>query len=271
MNRKFRTPVAGWLAVLFGVGALAFMLGGCATLPEKRLRLTVVTDPPGASCALAFEGQPMVYSIAATPGAVEVGDAAKPLTVRCVLTGRLEVDERYEHLGLIASELAESGSNVAGTGYAAGAAAGSPARPRANGDVPLPLAFFPSLPGEAGFVLLSLFLLTALAYAITPSDVSIDATRGFIDGNPPAIVLQLPPSTFPDMASRDAYFRVIEDRIDLAGADARRQIDAECKTNCAWHRATIDVGVAARRQKIDALRGRTRIAATTPPAGAPAP
>jgi hypothetical protein len=264
MNRKIRTSVAGWLAVLSGVGALALLLGGCATMPEKRLRLTVATEPPGASCALAFEGQPTVYSIAATPGAVDVGDIAKPLTVRCGMPGHLEVDERYEHLGLVASGLAESGSHVAST---TSVSVGIPATPAPT--TAQSFLFASATMGPVGLILLPFAIVAVLV--TTPSDASIDATRGFIDGNPPAIVLQLPPSTFSDVASRDAYFRVIEDRIDRAGAEARRQIDAECKANCAWHRATIEVGVAARRQKIDALRERTRIAGTTAPTGAPAP
>jgi hypothetical protein len=62
-------------------------LSGCATLVNgSNQSVTVVTDPPGASCILSRQGE-TIGAIAATPGSVQISKSKNDVSVACEKAG----------------------------------------------------------------------------------------------------------------------------------------------------------------------------------------
>ena len=62
-------------------------LSGCATIIEGTTQeITVVTDPPGAACALTREGE-LIGMISMTPGTVKVDKTKHDISISCRKTG----------------------------------------------------------------------------------------------------------------------------------------------------------------------------------------
>ena len=68
---------------LLAVTAIGFLLTGCASVFEGTSQeITIVTNPPGATCALEREGLP-IQTIVSTPGTALVRKSKYDITVKC--------------------------------------------------------------------------------------------------------------------------------------------------------------------------------------------
>ncbi len=265
--------------------AFAILASGCATTDRATQQLTVATDPPGATCTLATEGEKDSYEIAATPGTVEVALYSKPLVVSCAKPGYLDVVEQFsdisrkevwdaEHkkqvVGSAAAEFSEqqtkavdsvamdasdqqqkTAAGVAGAVAVTGAAAGAVAATTgATGGL-----LVAGTVGVVGTVLPLVGVVLLVPFAVH------GAATGSIYGYPPAIALRLTPETFPDAASRDAYFRRLDEKVVVAGQELRRIEANECRpSKCAKRLSDIDDDVAEQRKDVALLKERTRVA-----------
>jgi len=222
--------------------AMLIAASGCATaIRGSTQRLSVVTEPEGASCTLQTQGDEAIYSIAATPGSTEVKRRPWPIVVICSKPGHLSIVEQFPNIGGAASDSTEqtikmvgatAGAQVAtvGTGVAAVAAAS--------------VALVP-----LGFV----------ALAAWPVAAMIDASSGANHGYPPAMIFVMPPSTFPDSASQNAYFQFLDDRIEATANELRSEHTQKCRMHCAYLRKRMDEEVAEQHKKVALLRERTII------------
>ncbi len=264
--------------------AFVIVASGCATMERATQKLTVFTDPPGASCTLATEGEAQSWNIATTPGTVEVALYPKPLMVSCVKRGYLDVAEQFadisrkeaydaEREGLVAgsaaAHLSEQQMKVGGTAedpseqqkkIAAGVTGAVAVTGAAAGAVAATTGATGGLLvagtlGTVGTVLPLVGVVLLVPFAVH------GAATGSIYGYPPAIALILTPENFPDAGSRDAYFRKLDDRIVLVGQERLRQEAKECRpSKCARRLSAIDADVAEQRQRIALLKDRTRVA-----------
>ena len=68
---------------VMAAGAVGFCLSGCASIFEGTSQeITIVTNPPGATCALEREGLP-IQTLVSTPGTVLVRKSKYDITVKC--------------------------------------------------------------------------------------------------------------------------------------------------------------------------------------------
>ncbi len=242
---------------------LVFVASGCATsIRGTTQALTVATDPDGASCTLATLGEKDTYEIAATPGTVEVARSAKPLQVTCAKPGRLDVVEEFKNIGGAAADTEEQrmqgvGGVVLGAGAAAGVGAAVGATVGATGAL-----LAASAVGIAQLAILPVMLVT---YAV-------DTSSGAAYGYPPAIVLLLPPATFPDTDSHEAYFSALEEEVLSARKEARRKVEEDCSfLTCESRLYMVDAEVDTQLKRIASLRERTHIAPAGELPSMPAP
>lgn len=242
---------------------------GCTTMSRGTMqRVTLVTDPPGASCTLSTQGEDASNGIAATPGTVEVRRSGKPLLVNCAKSDRLDVLEPFpnmggEYDGLFAQQVQFVGSGVWTLGVTGGVDA-----------IPLSSDAQRAARGILGVGTVLLWSLPVVGPIAWLSSTAVDAATGAYRGYPPGIAVLLPPAMFSDAGMRDAYFRGLEEAVDANGSGRRRVIEADCRpklSSCTEYLRELDDQIAEQHKRIAQLRERTRIAATTPPAGAPAP
>jgi hypothetical protein len=244
------------LSSLAALMVAVLVTSGCATaIRGTTQRVTLVTDPPGASCTLSTQGEEASYSIAATPDTVEVRRSSAPLLVNCAKPGHLDVLEQFPNIGGPASDSEAErmqfvGSGVLTLGVTVGVAATvvSTAVAGIGGGVLL---------AGAGLVVLPLFVLAA------PIVLAVDVATGARHGYPPGIAVLLPPSTFPDAAMRDAYFRRLDEAADAVGNEQRRAMNVDCqwkRFHCTENLRELDDRVAEQHKRIAHLRERTRVA-----------
>jgi len=235
------------------VGASA--LSGCVTLiGGTTQRVTVVTDPPGAQCTLRAGGEGP-WSVAETPGVVDVKRGRAPLEVACTKVGHLDAVERVASAkrGQASADTAEQQFLMSGSGTPLTVAQTTAV------DDPFPLM------GEIGNALIQPLGGSLIAL---PVDISSGAMLGY----PPTIVVLMVPSEFPDERTRDAYFADREQRFEAAMQQRRQQIDAYCETeskyelvkwNCERLRPQEETSGSARRQWLAAQRAKTSVRAVT--------
>lgn len=85
-----------------GASALSLMLGGCASITEGTTQeITVITNPPGASCVFERQGTP-VGNIEKTPGMETVKKTKYDLMIRCNKPGYQEASY-LNHSGVTAT------------------------------------------------------------------------------------------------------------------------------------------------------------------------
>ena len=104
--------------------AAALLLPGCATIIEGRTqRITVETDPPGASCAYYIEGK-RVADIISTPGNAIIRKSAEDLVIICGKEGfaTTRLDNKASAAGAVAGNFLIGGLIGAGVDIATGAA-----------------------------------------------------------------------------------------------------------------------------------------------------
>ncbi len=232
--------------------ALVFVASGCATsIRGTTQKLTVATDPEGASCTLATLGEKDTYEIAATPGTVEVARSSKPLQVSCAKPGRLDVVEEFKNIGGAAADTEEqrmqgAGGVVLGAGAAVGVGAAVGATVGATGTL-----LAASAVGIAQLAILPIMLVT----------VAVDTSSGAAYGYAPAIALLLPPATFPDAESHNAYFNALEENVLSGRKEARRKVEEECSyLTCESRLYMVDTKVDEQLRRFALLRERTRVA-----------
>jgi hypothetical protein len=72
---------------LFVLFACGFLVTGCATITTGTSHnLTVVTEPPGATCELR-RGDDIIGAVNPTPGSVRISKSTRDVTIRCQRTG----------------------------------------------------------------------------------------------------------------------------------------------------------------------------------------
>ena len=81
-----RAPAAR--PAIAAAAGLATLLGGCAMSPD-RMELLVDTTPPGATCVLERQGQPLA-ALAPTPAIALVDASEAEIVVRCRRDGFAE-------------------------------------------------------------------------------------------------------------------------------------------------------------------------------------
>ncbi len=74
----------------------AFCLSGCATVIEGTTQeITVITDPPGASCSLTRRGE-LLGTIAPTPGTLKIDKTKHDIQINCQKDGYDDSSARDE-------------------------------------------------------------------------------------------------------------------------------------------------------------------------------
>ena len=75
-----------------GLIGLSVLLCGCATVFEGTSQtISVVTNPPGATCVFEREGKP-IATLASTPGPLTIKKSKYDITVKCTKPGYQEAD-----------------------------------------------------------------------------------------------------------------------------------------------------------------------------------
>lgn len=235
------------------------MLAGCATtLRGTTQRVSVVTDPPGASCSLVNGPGAAIVIIA--PGEAEVQRSRAPLDMRCVREGYLEAAERFDSALGAQGDTDEQRRRMTTAGVVGGAA-------YVGLSAITVTTMAPTLGGGAAIAGAGIVAAPVLALMVIGMPVAgaIDLATGAAFGYPPQVTLTLVPAEFPDEGARSAYFDAIDRRLDQAREALRIDTAATCaKWNCGYLRDQDDAFIAAQRAKFAALRASTRIIAAPP-------
>jgi len=241
------------------LGAVA--LSGCATMIRGTTQpVTVVTDPPGAKCTLKAGDSDGPWSVAETPGVVEVKRGRAPLEVTCTKPGHFDAVERIEasSANRSSADTPEQGVLLAGSGAALAIPWGAPQ-----------LALFAAASPAA----VPLFIGLLLAAPVT---IAVDYGSGAMFAYPPVIAVLIVPSEFPDEGARNEYFADLERRFDEALQKRRKANDDYCraaatfelvKWKCERLRKQEEAFRTERRQWLAENRAKTSIKAvpTTSP------
>lgn len=103
------------LSALAAVAVLGAALSGCATVFEGTSQeISVVTNPPGASCAISRQGME-VGSIASTPATVNIRKSKYDITISCSKPG-YQVGQYLNHSGVTATIAANVAADLLLTG-----------------------------------------------------------------------------------------------------------------------------------------------------------
>jgi hypothetical protein len=266
--------------------AFALAAGGCATVIKGTTqRVAVVTEPPGALCTLRNRSSDVDAIVPVTPGEAEVRRGGGPLEVRCAMDGHLDVVESYPptfgadggsyeryrqvivvealrrqfSLGTAAGPVEDTETKErTAAGVAAAAGVASVALPVTVLATAVPTMGGGAAIAGAGLVAAPLYLFLAAAL---PISLVVDLASGANFSYPAALMLLLPAATFPDEASRDAYFVEVDKGFDFAREALRLHTDASCAFwNCASRSEQDDAFIDEWRNRFVESRARTQVA-----------
>lgn len=261
MRVATETRNAGLLARGLSAVATLLLSGGCATAIRGTTQdVTVITDPPGATCTLASarRNEPVVR-VDATPATAKVRRDSWSLAVRCEAPGYVDVqddidpagqgDTSDEHRRLVEASVLGAGATTVVAGVAIGSAA-------------LAIGGSASAIGVAAVAWPVMLGVVAAA----PIVIAVDALSGAPYGYPPVIVLRLTPAIYPDEAAHAAWFAANDSRLDAADDALRKDTEANCWANCYARRNRDEAFIAARRARYASDRTKSVVTAGSRPA-----
>lgn len=285
--RSYTGPFVRWsgVAVLL---TCALAASGCATMISgTSQRILVSTYPSGAQCSLVNRSAEAPVIVTPTPAEAEVRRSGGALEVRCAKDGHLDATGSYESFAaanmpatrrqVVAAnsllhdfgslEVAHSQAvkeaetqAMVGTGVGTVVAMALPTTIVATAG--------PTMGGGAavaGAGLVAAPLLLGLIVA-APISLVVDLSSGAAFKYPAAVMLILPPSTFNDESSRDAYYAEVDRQFELARDALRADSASRCfMFGCDTMAREDDAFIADWRSRVAATRSRTTIAASDPP------
>ena len=231
---------------------------GCATLRDGPTHvLVVLTDPPGATCALTRDGMSAGH-LPATPGRIELPRGDSPVEYACTSGGHLEERDTIE---IVRTGDLEDYAKALRVREAQQARADAWAR-TTDAEKVRHVAWG----ATKAFVLLGLLSVGA-TYGLSPglmvlqvyqgaAGVAADA-QGALDPATGAAVgyavpaIRFVPASFPDAAARDAFFDERRQRVHEA-ARVAHDVLAETACKSPFRKDECERG----RQRVDATRAR---------------
>jgi hypothetical protein len=247
--------------------AAVVALTGCATaIRGTTQRIGIATDPPGARCELFNARSEAPVVVDPTPGIVEVRRDNSDLEVRCAMSQRLLMVERFASSW---SLFGRDGDATAASGQVAGSAV-TPvvvAEVAAVGTV----GAFGALGLLAASIGATLTPVGVLFFATLPVGAVVDHGTGASYLYPTAIAILMPPAEFPEEAARAAYFDSLERARRDAHALRQREREASCLVGCARDQAADDAELARQLELLETIRARTRVVVAASNSVAPRP
>jgi hypothetical protein len=249
-------------------------------------RILVSTYPAGAQCTLVNRGAEAPVMIAVTPAEVEVHRSNSPLEVRCTKHGHIDASASYESFAhkdspttrrqVVAADtlLREFGSIESAQSRAVKAEPGqgkvaTAAVVMTGAVVALPITVaataVPTVGGgvAAGAVVAPLLVGIAL---LAPVALVTGMADPAVFKYPATVMLILPPVTFTDESSRDAYYAEVDRQFDRAREVLRTDTASQCIIfGCDLLSRDDDAYIASWRARVAATRSRTTIAVSELP------
>lgn len=282
-----RRPVVSWSG-LAATLAFALVTGACGTMMgSPPQRILVSTYPSGAQCTLVNRSAEAAVIVAMTPGEVDVQRSASPLEVRCAKYGHLDAAASYESFAhrdspttrrqvVVAETLLRDFGSIeiaqsrAKEEAAQARVATSTAAVVSGAVVALPIAVAATaVPTMGGGVALAGAAPLAAALAV---GVAVLAPVALITGTadpavfkyPAVVMVILPPVTFPDESSRDAYYAEVNQQFDRAREVLRTDTASQCILGCDLLSREDDAYIARWRSQVAATRSKTTVVTSDP-------